>query len=76
MLPPEIFLSTGSADFLGLATLQFATLLRKLQIRFELHLLEGAGHDAIRYPQLDASRELLALFTDFGHKACGTAPRV
>jgi acetyl esterase/lipase len=70
MLPPNLFLSTGSADFACLATLQFAQVMRRADIDFELHLLEGNFHDASRFQDMDGGREVIRLFLDFAHRAC------
>ncbi len=73
MLPSNLFFSTGSADSQTVPALRLATLLRQLNTPFEFHLLEGMGHDCIRYPQLDGGRETLRLFLDFARRACGVA---
>jgi acetyl esterase len=70
MLPPNLYLSTGSADFAETPTLTFAQLLRSLNIDFELHLLEGNFHDAARFAELDGGREATRLFLEFAHRAC------
>ncbi|MGA9024948.1 MAG: alpha/beta hydrolase [Steroidobacteraceae bacterium] len=70
MLPPNLYLSTGSADFAAPPTLGFAQLLRSQNIDFELHLLEGNFHDAARFPELDGGREVTRLFLEFAHRAC------
>ena len=70
MLPPNLYLSTGSADFAAPPTLGFAQLLRSQNIDYELHLLEGNFHDAARFPELDGGREVTRLFLEFAHRAC------
>jgi acetyl esterase/lipase len=73
MLPPNLALFTGSADFACLATLTFAQVLRRENIEYSLHLLEGNFHDAERFPDLDGGREVIRLFLEFAHRACATA---
>jgi hypothetical protein len=46
--------------------------LRRANIEFSLHLLEGNFHDSSRFPDLDGGREVLRLFLDFAHRACAT----
>ena len=64
MLPP-CMLTTGSGDFACANTLGFAQTLTRLGIAYELQVFEGARHDAMRYPRLDVSREILGAFFRF-----------
>jgi acetyl esterase len=62
---PRCLLTTGSSDFACANTLQFAQTLASAGIPFELRVFEGARHDAMRYPMLDVSREILGAFFGF-----------
>jgi len=64
MLPPCL-LTSGSADFACANTLAFGQTLAAAGIPFDLRVFEGARHDAMRYPMLDVSRDIMATFFDF-----------
>lgn len=68
MLPP-VLLTTGSGDFAAPNTLSFGQTLARLGIEFELHVLPGARHDAMRYPHLDVSKDIFDLFARFAQRA-------
>ncbi|MBW8638465.1 alpha/beta hydrolase [Hoeflea sp. WL0058] len=71
MLPPCL-LTTGAGDFACPNTLDFAQTLTKTGVRYELHVFEGARHDAMRYPHLDVSRRILDTFFSFAREVLNT----